>query len=636
MKSLFCLILICDITLARAQHTEPALYRVGYENLFMTDSSRTYKPGTRAGDRLHYRPLEIDCWYPAAPSGSGPAIEYGEFLELLQERSNRFQDYTVYTHMTKELIGSLCAGLHITDTAALRHIKTLSHEHALPILQPFPLIIYLCSYNGMSFENIQLLENLASHGYTVASITSVGRYPGNMSTDPADLLEQVKDGLLAMEQLRKRDNVDRKKIGLIGYSWGGLAAILLSMNTNDASAILSLDGSEMHYYGESAEEDKDFDRVRGLPFFDAGRLHSAYAYLESDGKQTDRQVDSIFNMLRFLPTQKQYIRFSGTTHEDFSGLPLLAAQLAAGRGQAPKDQSRFDKFSQYYFDAHLKGETTPLSILLDGFWTSGHADSTYPIVKRLTGNHLIRGKVFDATDGAPLAYVNVGIPGKNRGTVTQPDGSFVLTIDQDMDEDSLQFSMAGYQARTVKIGQPLRVFLNEKTTELKEVVVASRAPKTRRLGNTSTSRSVSIGFPMRFLGAELGVRIKLGKKPVRLRTFNFNISYSRVDSAVCRLNIYGFDKGAPAGYKLEQNIFVPVGKNVGLQSVDLSAYNLIMSGDILVTLELIRGSSSGAEPGALFLSAGFLNAATWRRATSQANWKKAGGIGVGFNITVQE
>jgi hypothetical protein len=30
------------------------------------------------------------------------------------------------------------------------------------------------------------------------------------------------------------------------------------------------------------------------------------------------------------------------------------------------------------------------------------------------------------------------------------------------------------------------------------------------------------------------------------------------------------------------------------------------------------------------------NSATWRRSTSQATWKKAAGIGVGFNIEVQE
>ncbi len=33
----------------------------------------------------------------------------------------------------------------------------------------------------MSYENLHLFEKLAGHGYIVACITSVGRYPGNMS-----------------------------------------------------------------------------------------------------------------------------------------------------------------------------------------------------------------------------------------------------------------------------------------------------------------------------------------------------------------------------------------------------------------------------------------------------------------------
>jgi pimeloyl-ACP methyl ester carboxylesterase len=629
MRYLLCLFFICEITPAQSQ-----LYRIGYKNLILTDSSRTYKPGTQSTNRLHYRLLEIDLWYPAAPSASTSPIEYGQLLQLLQDRSNRFQDDTVFTNITQGLVASLCAGLNITDTAAFTHLRTNSYENAAPVRQPFPLIIYLCSFNGMSFENVHLLENLASHGYTVASITSVGRYPGNMSTDPADLWEQVKDALFAIDELKKADNVDQDKIGVIGYSWGGLAALLLSMNATDPTDVLSLDGSEMHYYGESAEEDRDFNRVRTSPFFNTGRVHSTYTYLESGDKQADRQIDSIFNVFPFLSAQKQYIRFPGTQHEDFSSLPMLSAQLIADLPQA--GLSRFDKFSQHYFDAHLKGQTKAMSMLLAECWTKQHADSAYPIAKHANGRHVITGKVFDAKDKAPLAFVNVGIPGKNRGTVTRHDGSFALTIDQEMNEDSIQFSMAGYQARTMKIHQPLSVFLNEKITELKEVVITSRAPKTRRLGNTSTSRSVSVGFPMRFLGAELGIRIRLGRRPVFLKAFNFNISSSRVDTALFRLNIYGFDKGTLSGYKLQRNILIPVGKAAGAQTIDLSACHLITSGDILVTLELLEGASSGTEPGALFLSAGFFNSATWRRPTSQATWKKAAGIGVGFNIVVQE
>jgi len=634
MRYLICLFFTCEVTLAQCQNADPALYQVGYENVFMTDPSRIYKPGTHKEDRLHHRPLEVDLWYPATLANPEPPIEYGQLLKLLQERSNRFQDDTLYTDITTNLVASLCAGLDMSDTAGLTHLKTNSHEHAAPIGQPFPLIIYLCSYNGMSFENIHLLENLASHGYIVASITSVGRYPGNMSTDPADLFEQVKDGLFVIDQLKKKNNVDPAAIGLIGYSWGGLAALLLSMNATGPTAVLSLDGSEMHYYGESAEEDRDFDRLRTSPFFNPGRMHSTYTYLESSDKQADRQVDSIFDVFPFLSAQKQYVRFPGTQHEDFSSLPMLSAQLIAGLPQAAL--SRFDKFSQYYFDAHLKGKTKAMSMWLAECRTKQHADSVYPIAKHDNGSHIIRGRVFDAKDKTPLAFVNVGIPGKNKGTVTQHDGSFTLTIDGEMDKDSIQFSMAGFQPQTTKIHQPLSVFLNAKIIELKEVVITSKAPRTRRLGNTASSRSVSVGFPMKFLGAELGIRIGLGKRPVFLKAFNFNISYSRVDTALFRLNIYSFDKGSPSGYKLQQNILVPVGKTAGAQTIDLSAYHLITSGDILVTLELIEGASSGPDPGALFLSAGFFNSPTWRRPTSQATWKKAAGIGVGFNIVVQE
>jgi pimeloyl-ACP methyl ester carboxylesterase len=611
----------------------------------MTDSSRTYKPGTQAGAHLHYRPLEIDLWYPAtAPASatnSAPetAIEYGQFLRLLQDRSNRFQDDTIYREMTSELLGSLCAGLHIADTSALTRLKTISHEDAIPVHRRFPLIIYMCSFNGMGFENIHLFENLASHGYVVASITSVGQYPGNMSTDPADLMEQVEDGLFTIRRLKYCPDVDPDRIGVIGYSWGGPAALLLSMNTPDVKAVLSLDGSEMHYYGESATEDSDFDRLRQSPAFSIERLHAAYTYLESSDKQADRQVDSIFNIFPLLAVPHRYIRFPETKHEDFSSLPSLAAQLNDVHGHYRLNP--FDKFTLYYFDRQLKDQPSGLSTYLAGIWRQ-QGDSNYHIVKAPGPAIVISGRVFDARDKAPLAYVNVGIPGKHNGTVTRRDGGFTLAIGVAMTRDSIQFSMAGYRHVTTSIDRllhpkrSLSFFLEEKVTDLQEVMVTSRAPVTRRLGNRSTSKSVSIGFPMRYLGAELGIRIRLGRRPVSLRSFTFNVSASRLDTAIFRLNICSFNKGVISEDRLERNILVPVGKSVGPHTVDLSGYHLTMSGDILVSLELIEGASSGSTPGVLYLSAGFLNTATWRRATSQAAWKKAPGIGVGFNIVVRE
>ncbi|HEY4111069.1 carboxypeptidase-like regulatory domain-containing protein [Puia sp.] len=595
--------------------------QVGYRSIALTDSTRRYCPGAHPGDRLYYRPLELDCWYPAAAVTTTP-IRYGAFLQLLEQRANRFQKDTAYNGLAAETAQYLCAGLKIPDTAILTQLPTQSYDGAEPIRKPFPLILYLCSYNGMSYEDIPLFESLAAHGYIVACITSVGRYPGNMTTDPGDLLEQVADAAFALRYFRQTGLTDTTHTGIIGYSWGGPAAVTLAMHM-PVTAILSLDGSEWHYYGDSREEDRDFDRLRAAPYFHREDFHIPYAYLESDNKQSDHPADSIFN-----PHPTKYLRYPNTTHEDFSGLRVLT----------PKSKQPWLPFAIGWFDHYLKGRSFQLP-----------ADSTYPVVRTAPKNGtVISAKIIDGEDKAPLAFVNVGIPGKNLGTVTGDQGLFTLPIDPGLANDSLTLSMVGYQPQNIPLkALPGIIQLHRTNTMLTDVVVIGRTRKPRKLGNTTTSRFMSVGFPLRFLGAEIGVRIKLGRQPVKLKSFHCNVSDSRVDTALFRLNIYSLEKGTPQNV-LHQNIFLPIGKRTGDYTVDLNRQNLVLKGDILVSLELIRGAppaaapgapgpaaSASAQPGALFFSASFLHSATWRRPTSQAHWKKAGGIGVGFNVEAQ-
>src|SRR6476646_7698139 len=58
----------------------------------------------------------------------------------------------------------------------------------------------------------------------------------------------------------------------------------------------------------------------------------------------------------------------------------------------------------------------------------------------------IKGKVSDS-DLHPLAYVNIGIVGKNIGTVSDEQGNFSFTLPEQCDEDHLRFSMIGFQSR---------------------------------------------------------------------------------------------------------------------------------------------------------------------------------------------
>ncbi len=592
--------------------------QAGYRNIVLTDSSRQYKPGARPGDRLYYRPVEIDCWYPAVAAEANP-IRYGEFLQLFQQRANRFQDDTIYSSLAGETARYLCGGLGIKDTASLTRFATQSYRDASPIRKRFPLIIYMCSYNGMCFENTRLFEILARRGYVIAAITSVGRYPGDMTTAPPDLKEQVADGLLAVNRLQKDATIDTARIGIIGYSWGGPAGLLLA-NNHSVTAILSLDGSERHHYGQSREEDSNFNLLRP-DLVRAGQQQFEYAYLGSDGDESGDPADSIYNILSIIQGPRKYIRFPGATHEDFSCLPFLAACI--GRTDSAKLPD-YSSFAVRWFGNYLKRESNSLP-----------PDSPYPVVSRSQKAKTIAARVLDAEDKTPLAYVNVGVPGKNLGTVTNEDGAFKLDIDSLLVDDSLAISTAGYKMQVISLKRiPGIILLDRRSGGLPAAVVTQGVRRRKILGNTTTSKLVSVGFPTRFLGAEIGVRMTLGKRPRHLEKFHCHVSDTRVDSAVFRLNIYRVVNGKPENI-MQRSILFSIRSGPGDYTVDLSGLNLSLSGDVVISLELLKIYSVLPSPGGVYFSAAFFNSGTWHRLTSQAAWTKARGIGVGFNVEVR-
>ena len=95
----------------------------------------------------------------------------------------------------------------------------------------------------MSYENFALFEALAKKGFVVVSISSIGRYPGDMTMKNEDLLEQVNDAIASLNTLKQSSNIDFSKIGIIGYSWGGLTGAILADKIPDISCLISFDGS---------------------------------------------------------------------------------------------------------------------------------------------------------------------------------------------------------------------------------------------------------------------------------------------------------------------------------------------------------------------------------------------------------
>lgn len=90
----------------------------------------------------------------------------------------------------------------------------------------------------------------------------------------------------------------------------------------------------------------------------------------------------------------------------------------------------------------------------------------------------IRGKVYDKNTNQPVAYAHVGIPEKGIGTTTSDNGIFVLKVPEQYANSTLMVSFIGYKTYKKPINEiesPVRIFIEQTSSELTEVVVMADA-----------------------------------------------------------------------------------------------------------------------------------------------------------------
>ena len=128
-------------------------YFVGTQNLFFTDNSRKEKLTLKSGDK---RRLQVKIWYPSDEKGKTENLYLKDYSgKTLWENYRIFNDDQSFFD-------------------SLKSYKTFSYEN-IPVSQRaanFPLIFFSPGYYfGLDDFYTALMENLASHGYIVVSIT---------------------------------------------------------------------------------------------------------------------------------------------------------------------------------------------------------------------------------------------------------------------------------------------------------------------------------------------------------------------------------------------------------------------------------------------------------------------------------
>jgi hypothetical protein len=356
MKILFIPISLLLLLSCSTKHdSKPEIYIPGFETIQTKDTSRIYKPKTDTDDYLHYRPLDIDIWYPASASTKDTSLLFRNILELLEKRANYYTASNAGNGITQQIAQYFCDGLKCSDSTKVLNFKTQTFKNATPIDAKFPLVIYLSAFNGMSYENFTLFEDLAKKGFVVVSISSIGRFPGDMTMKNGDLLEQVNDAIASINNLQQKLNIDFTKIGIVGYSWGGLAGAILASKIPNVLCLISLDGSEFHHYGQEKKENADFDEIRYSQDFKNMQISVPYLRLESSPSGNEKE-DSIYNFSEKLIADKQIFKIDSAQHEDFSCLP----QVVKESGNCKPDQhfNTISKLTISYLEDHLKNGKT--------------------------------------------------------------------------------------------------------------------------------------------------------------------------------------------------------------------------------------------------------------------------------------
>jgi dienelactone hydrolase len=364
-------------------------YAVGVRSYRMTDYGREE---IFTEDSLDHRSLLVTAWYPAE-------VDKGMTVSTYWDPEGRTGK--VY---------SQSAGMGSFWYSHLSLVKTSSYPEA-PVLQgeaPFPVIIYSPSFYGMNTENTMLMEELASKGYIVFSITHSYEtivsvfpdgevVPGNLdhiselydshadqedqlyedykNTEDigrkTDIIKQIlvvddlfnqlvkirrEDAVFVLDEIEKlnvqegifHSLLDLNSVGILGWSFGGAAATEACIADERFKAGINMDGWP---YGDL--------------FSSAEPLSQAMMQIrsESEDEREDEQND-IISRLIFEKAESHVCRLeiSGASHMNFWDFPLFFRIYERFGYWGPIDPLRLLEIEGVYitgfFDKHLKGKET--------------------------------------------------------------------------------------------------------------------------------------------------------------------------------------------------------------------------------------------------------------------------------------
>jgi pimeloyl-ACP methyl ester carboxylesterase len=341
---------------------KPGPYPVGLKVVDQYDRSRAYPASPKnlskssAGDDA--RPLQTLVWYPSLRSTRKP-MTVGDYTQLADT-----EIHFDAPHPERNRWRSLLKTSSEIPLWAVRDAKSAKGH--------YPVLIYAPSDSSVSWENADLCEYLASHGYVILASPSMGISTRDMTDDLEGINAQARDISFLITYAKTLPDTDSSEVAVVSWSWGGASSLFAAARAPRIDALVSMDGS-MRYYPGLVKMAGDVHPERmtiPLLFFTAENGNFLEDDKYHDGPPADKVGPNVLNA--WIHGDLLTVNMLGMAHPEFSSMfqRRESAQRFAenqvadyGRDDANTSHAWVALYTLNFLNAYLKNDASAKAFL---------------------------------------------------------------------------------------------------------------------------------------------------------------------------------------------------------------------------------------------------------------------------------
>lgn len=385
----------------------PGPYAVGVRFVEQYDRSRSYRGAIDlvTGEAMTgetARPMQTLVWYPALDADAPLTLADYMRSSVTEEAFDQPSD-----QVDAALRGLLDYRLNETGDVEAARVRVMrpmwGSRDAPPAPGRFPAVIYSPSFGSTAYENAHLCEFLASQGYVVLAVPSMGRRSRGMTDDLSGVEVQAQDIGFLIGYAATLPNADLDRVAVVGFSWGGLANVFAAARDSRIDALVSWDGTVRYKPGLISQAPYVTPSSTALPF-----LSLQQGPREGDGAPAD--TDSFVD--RMNQADQYRVTLKAMSHGDFSSyFQLFAPDTAYAAHSRAEVQAAYGWAARYtarFLDAYLRGDAEARAFLGRSADQNGVTDGAVTAVARLI-------------EGPPATREALAAELAERGFRTAPD-----------------------------------------------------------------------------------------------------------------------------------------------------------------------------------------------------------------------